>query len=90
VQILDELEVVARAHGREEAAGELALLAGDHDGRRQVPGLRVDGVSEQQELHDGDADDHPEGDSIAPELHELLQHDGPPAVPRKALHGGAR
>ena len=45
------------------------------DGRLQVPYVGIDRVAEQQHLHDGQADDHAEGQPVAAELPDLLPDD---------------
>ncbi len=42
--------------------------------RLQVAQVGVDGVAEQQQLHDRDGDDHRQGDPIAAHLPHFLQH----------------
>ena len=67
-------------HRGDHRAGHFAAVRGD-DRRGHVLGVGVDGVSEQRQLHDGDADDHGEGEAVAPELEKFLEDDAPP--PRK-------
>ena len=43
-------------------------------------GIGVDGVAEEHELDDRDADDHGEGQPVAPHLDHLLQEDGADAL----------
>jgi hypothetical protein len=59
----------------QHGAGKIALLVHE-DGGRQVARRGVDGVAEQQKLHDGDEDHGGEGQPVALELHELLDEHG--------------
>ena len=54
---------------------EIAVFLHQHGGR-QVVRRGIDGVTEQQELHHRDRDDHREGDAIALQLDELLGQHG--------------
>src|SRR5262245_48385308 len=62
----------------EHRAAEIALLLQQHR-RRQMARIGVDGVAEQQELHERDHDDHRERDAVALELDELLDQHRPSA-----------
>jgi hypothetical protein len=73
-----DVEVFRVLHRRDEAARKRALVA-DDDGGRQMLRVRVNRVAEERKLHDRQADDHAEGDAVAPQLQELLEHDAPPA-----------
>ncbi len=43
--------------------------------RRKVAHIHVDPVAEDEDLHQGDADDHAAGEPIAPQLADLLAGD---------------
>ncbi len=60
---------------REDRAADIAVLVHEHGGR-QMARVGVDGVAEQQELHDGNEDHGRERDAVAPELDELLDEHG--------------
>ena len=74
----DEREIVAVLQAGEDAAREFAAI-GAQDGRGQMLRIGIDGESEQDQLDDGNADDHAEGQAIALELDELLADDAEPA-----------
>ena len=59
----DDPVVAGVLQRRDEAAGEVAVVIGQDDGR-QVLGVAVDGVAEQEELDDRDADHHGEGQPV--------------------------
>ena len=63
------------------------LVERDHRGR-QVLRVGVDRVAEQHQLHDRHADQHREGQPVAPQLHELLAQHGGDALERQARTGG--
>ena len=67
----DEAVVVADLKRRDDGA-RIMVLPGRE--QRGVEPLRigVDGVAEQDELHDRDAEHHREGDAVAPHLDEFL------------------
>src|SRR6185436_16067636 len=50
----------------------------------QVLRVGVDGEAEQNQLQHRNTDDHAEGEPVALELDELLQHDADPARQRRA------
>ena len=68
---------------REDRAAEIALFLQQHRGR-QMARRGVDGVAEQQKLHQRDHDDHRERDAVALELDELLDQHRPGAAPEAA------
>ena len=82
-QLADDVEIAARLHRRDVAARELAAGRRSITRGRQVLRIGVDRVAEQHQLHDRNADDHAEGDAVAPQLQELLEHDAPPARERE-------
>ena len=62
-------------------------LLQQHRGR-QVARLGVDGIAEQQELHQRQGDDGGEGDAVAAKLHELLaDHRARPAARTRGATG---
>ena len=81
-QFFDYVEVIGRLHRRYEGACEFAVVGHDHRGGHLLR-IGVDGVAEQRQLHDGNADDHAESDAVAAQLQEFLAHHAPPARPRK-------
>src|SRR6476661_3375107 len=58
-------------------------MVGYQDGRRKVLWVGVDRVAEEHDLDDWYAQHHAEGDAVALELQEFLQHDAPPARHRE-------
>src|SRR6266545_4426276 len=54
------------------ASRALATVLVEHD-QRDMPDVGVDGVAEQQELHDGRAGDHPQRHPVATQLNELFR-----------------
>src|SRR5205085_1794689 len=77
-----EAEVAARLHRREQGARVRARVCREHRGRQPLR-VGVDGVAEEDQLQHRDADDHAEGQAVAPELDELLDDDAGPAGPGK-------
>ena len=77
--------VLERAHDR---AREGAIV-GDYHGRRQCARIGVDGIAEQGQLNDGNADHHGEGQTVAQHLDEFLHQHGAEAGRREAplAHG---
>jgi hypothetical protein len=81
----DDLEVVGVPERPDEGAGERALVGGAQGGR-QVPGVGIDGETEEDELEQRNADHHQEGHAVALHLDEFLEDDGPEAVEAEAGH----
>src|SRR5262249_9383740 len=80
--LAEEIVEAGRGHAlREGAAGGRAVLIPDHG--RHVADVVVDGVAEEEELHDRQREHHAHGQPVAAELHELLPGDG-----EKAVHEG--
>ena len=75
-----DVEICGVLNCLEHRAAEIALLLQQHRGR-QMPGVGVDGIAEQQELHQRDHDDHGERDAVALELDELLDQHRPGSTP---------
>ena len=74
-----DIEILGVLQRLEDRAAEIALLLQQHRGR-QMARIGVDGVAEQQELHQRDHDDHRERDAVALELDELLDQHRPGAA----------
>ena len=83
-----DLEVARVLQRREDRAADVARLLQQHRGR-QVARRRVDGVAEQDQLHQRDHDDHGERHAVAAELDELLdQHRARcGSAERRLMHG---
>ena len=75
-----DLEVARVLQRLEDDAADIAVLLEQHRGR-QVARHRVDGVAEQQKLHQRDGDHGGERDAVAPQLQELLEQHGAGAPP---------
>ena len=84
-----DVEICGVLNGFEDGTAEIALFLEQHR-RRQVPGIGVNGVAEQQKLHEWDHDDHREGNAVALELDELLDHHRPSAAPEPVRGAAAR
>ena len=82
-----DVEVAAVAQAPDNRAREDAVVGGINR-RRQMLGVGIDGVAEQDELRQRDADHHAERQPVAPHLDEFLHHDRPkpPPVKCKAFH----
>lgn len=76
VRFAREVEVAAVAQRPDDGARKRAVVRRINR-RRQMLGIRVDGVAEQDELHHRDADHHAERQPVAPHLDELLHDDRP-------------
>src|SRR5262249_32220200 len=81
--LIYDLEVARVLQRAENRAAEVALLLKQYGGR-QIARIRVDGVAEQDELHQRDHDDHRERDAVALELDELLDQHRDGATPEAA------
>ena len=81
---LDDLEVAGVLERTHEAARERPLLLCDHRGR-QAARVAVDRKAEQGHLDDRDADHHREGQAVAFELDQLLDHHREQAAEAEAL-----
>ncbi len=81
--LIRDLEVARVLERAQDRAAEIALLLQQHRGR-QIARIGVDGVAEQQELHQRDHDDHRERDAVALELDELLDQHRDRATPEAA------
>ena len=81
-----DLEIVRVLERPHQAAGEHALV-GDQQCGRQLLGVGVDRVAEQDQLHQRHADHHGEGQAIAPHLDEFLDQDRPEATPGQGRAG---
>src|SRR5262249_1815362 len=75
--------------GLEDRTADIALLLQQHGGR-QVPGIGVDRVPEQQKLNERNHDDHCEGNAVALELDELFDQHRPSPAPEAAREACAR
>ncbi len=80
----DEVEVAAVAD-RVQQRASLRPVVGHEHGGGQVLRVGVDREAEQHELHQRDADHHPEGQAVAAHLDELLDDDRP--EPRQRERG---
>jgi hypothetical protein len=79
-----DAEVAARLQCRDQAPRIHARVGAQHRGRQPL-GVGIDRVAEEDELQHRDADDHAEGEPVAPELDELLDDDPEPALQREPL-----
>jgi hypothetical protein len=84
-----DLEIFGVLQRRQDGAGKIAVLLQQHGGR-QVARIGVDGIAEQDELHQRDHDDHDEGDAVALELDELLHQHRPSLAQQSAAAETAR
>src|SRR5262249_9318233 len=92
VDNVGDVEICGVLNGLENRTADIALFLQQHRGR-QVPGIGVDGVPEQQKLNERDHDDHGEGNTVALELDELLDQHRPSPAPEAtvgACAGSAR
>ena len=80
-----DVKIVARPHGRQERAREGAVVLDEHGGR-QMLGVGVDGVAEQQELEQRDEDHRRESDAVAAKLDQLLD-EGRVDAPQRGARG---
>src|SRR6185312_11983097 len=78
-----DFEIAGVAQRRENRAAQIAALLQQHRGR-QIAWRRVDGVTEQHELHERDHDDHGEGNTVALELDEFLHQHRPALAPESS------
>ncbi len=80
-----ELEISGRSDpGDQVAAGRRAVLVDDADGH--VPDFEGDGIAEEEEHDDRQADGQVEAARIAPDVERLLAHEGnDPAFHRQVL-----
>ena len=70
----DKVEIAGVAHRRQDRAGVAAILLDQHGGR-QMTGVGVDRIAEQDQLDDRDRQHHRIGQPVARKLFELLdQH----------------
>ncbi len=84
----DEAVIVADLEGRDDGARVMVLPGREQRGVEPL-GVGVDGVAEQDELDDRDAEHHGEGDAVAPHLHEFLREHRAEADEKKAHHAAA-
>ncbi len=60
----------------DQGAGQRGVLF-DQQRSGQLPGVGIDGVAEQDQLHNRNTEHHREGQTIAAHLHQLLHEHGP-------------
>ena len=84
VDVLHDVEVLARRHLRDELAAVVRAVLVEDD-RLQVLDVVVDRVAEDERLQDRDHHDHPERDRVAAELEELLADEGEKALHRSSV-----
>jgi len=77
---MGDVEICGVLNCLEHRAAEIALLLQQHRGR-QMPGVGVDGIAEQQELNERDHHDHRERHAVTLELDELLDQHRPGSTP---------
>ncbi len=63
----NEIEVSAVLHGVEQRS-TLRTVIGEQDGRRQMPRIGIDRVTEQRELNQRNAEHHRKGEPVASHL----------------------
>src|SRR5215470_10528541 len=80
--LTDEVEIRAVLH-RVQQRSSLCALIGQNHGRRQVPRIGINRVTEQRELNKRNAEHHGEGETVAAHLHEFLRDDSAQALKRK-------
>src|SRR5207244_4746008 len=79
-----DVKVLRVLQARDKAARKHALVGHD-EGSGQMLGVAVDGETKQQQLDDGHAYHHAEGQAVAANLADLLDQDGEKARPAHAL-----
>ena len=92
VHHMRDLEIAGVLERADDGASDIARFLHQHR-RRKIAWLRVDGVAEQQKLHQRNRDHGRERDAIAPKLQEFLdQHRADPpeeaAGRRERAHDG--
>ena len=80
VHLAREAEIGGVLHRLQDRASEVGIFLKQHRGR-QMPRRGVDGVTEQQQLHHRNDDDHGEGHAIAAKLDEFLDQHRVAAAP---------
>ncbi len=84
----DDLEIAGVDQGRQGRTRHRSLVLDQNRGR-QVAGIVVDRIAEQQQLHDRHHQDHGVGQPVAGELDELLDQHGQDARAGKTSGGPA-
>ena len=79
----DQVEIFRGLHRLQDGATGRSGISHLHQGR-QIARVCIDGIAEQEELHDGNADHHAEGQAVAQHLDEFLAQNGENA--REAIH----
>jgi len=67
----------------ENRATDVALLLQEHR-RGKMPRIGIDGITEQQQLHEWHHHDHRKRDAVSPQLDELLSQHRPGPTPNAA------